>query len=402
MTPRTRAWALGWFAAASLVLVGFPVVTQLQGGRNKDYRVWYNVGRWVVDGEALYDRPGDPDGPFPFLYPPFAAVLLAPPSLLGRLGCVVVLSAANVAAWYAVIRLSVTLTARRGHRHWSLWGVPSLLCVWGVYDMAVLGQPNLILLAMMLAGFLALGRGRGGVAGLLFALAAAIKAFPVVAVCYLVWRREWAAAAAMAAGVVLFSAVAPAPVRGFERNLVELKFWLDGMLLDQREGGFSPRPEQALGWKNQSLLGVGHRLLRVIDADGDTVEPHDPVYVNVLSLSYGQATLVVAGFAGLIGLAFVLAMPRRGQRTRESFALETALLTALMIVASPISYTYYHVWLIYPVTVLLHHAVAAPDRLTRRVATASVAVPLLVLLAGLPLGRPHVVQACGHGLWAYC
>ena len=154
-----------------------------------------------------------------------------------------------------------------------------------------------------------------------------------------------------------------------------------------------------MGWKNQSVLGVGHRWLRAIDADGDSFDPHDPIYVNVADLTYPQATLVIAGFSGLIGLAFVLVMPRRANRTPATFALETAALTALMIVASPISYTYYDVWLIYPVTVLLHHAVTSPDRLTRRVSWATGAGSLLILLTGLPLGRPHVIQAYGHGLW---
>ncbi len=399
MTPRFRAWALGTFAAFSLVLIAFPIGTQLRGGTNKDYRLWYAVGQWVAHGEELYLR-SDFGEPFPFLYPPFAAVLLAPPSLLGPLGCVVVLALTTVASWYAAIRLSVTLTAGDGPVHWALWGVPSLLCLWGVYDMAILGQPNLLLLALLLGGFLKLRQGREVSAGLLFALAAAIKAFPVVVVCYLVWRRHWVATLSLVVGLVGFSAVAPAPVRGFERNLGDLKTWIDGMLLNQRNEGFSPRPEQALGWKNQSFLGVGHRWLRAIDADGDTFEPHDALYVNVVDLNYPTATLVIAGCAGLIGLGYVLAMPRRDHRTPATTTLETAALTALMIIASPISYTYYDVWLLYPVTVLLHHAVTSPERLTRRVSGATLVATLLILLAGLPLGRPHVVQAYGHGLWA--
>ena len=399
MTSRFRARALGTFAAVSLVLVAFPIGTQLRGGNNKDYQLWYAVGQWVTQGEELYLR-DDFGEPFPFLYPPFAAVLLAPPSLLGPLGCVAVLALTTIASWYASIRLSVTLTVGDGPVHPALWGVPSLLCLWGVYDMAILGQPNLLLLALMLGGFLKLRQGREVTAGLLFALAAAIKAFPVVVVCYLVWRRHWVATLALAVGLVGFSVVAPAPVRGLERNLGDLRTWIDGMLLNQRNEGFSPRPEQALGWKNQSFLGVGHRWLRAIDADGDTFEPHDALFVNVLDLNYPTATLVIAGFAGLIGLGYVAGMPRRANRTPATTTLETASLTALMIIASPISYTYYDVWLLYPVTVLLHHALTSPDRLTRRVSAATLTVTLLILLAGLPVGRPHVVQAYGHALWA--
>ena len=96
MTRNFRAWSLGTFAAASVILLAFPIATQLRGGTNKDYRLWYNVGQWVNRGEELYLR-SDFGEPFPFLYPPFAAVLLAAPSLLGPLGCVVALAVATAA-----------------------------------------------------------------------------------------------------------------------------------------------------------------------------------------------------------------------------------------------------------------------------------------------------------------
>ena len=59
----------------------------------------------------------------------------------------------------------------------------------------------------------------------MFALATAIKVFPVAVLPYLVWRRHWAAAASMVVFLGVFLFVVPAPIRGFERNVAELKTW---------------------------------------------------------------------------------------------------------------------------------------------------------------------------------
>ena len=158
MTPRFRAWAIGSFIVTSLVLAAFPISTQLKGSGNKDYPLWYDVGQWVLHGEDLYLR--NADDPFPFLYPPFAAILLAIPSSLGKMGSVLVLVLMNAVSWYAAVRLSVRLVAGTERIHWTLWGWPSVVCLWGVYEMFFVGQPNLFLLAFMLGGLVCLRENR--------------------------------------------------------------------------------------------------------------------------------------------------------------------------------------------------------------------------------------------------
>ena len=82
-----------------------------------------------------------------------------------------------------------------------------------------------MLLAMMLYGFWLLQHARPWMAGSMFALATAIKVFPVAVFPYLIWRRQWAAAASMVVFLGVFLFVVPAPVRGFEHNVAELKTW---------------------------------------------------------------------------------------------------------------------------------------------------------------------------------
>src|SRR5205823_11205824 len=69
----------------------------------------------------------------------------------------------------------------------------------------------------ILGGFVALRRKCEIVAGSLIAVAAAIKAFPVLAIIYLIYRRCWKAAVSLVATLLFLLFILPAPFRGFKR-----------------------------------------------------------------------------------------------------------------------------------------------------------------------------------------
>ena len=96
-----------------------------------------------------------------------------------------------------------------------LFALPGFVTITFVFDMFDLGQPNLVLLALMLFGFWLLQHGRPWMAGSMFALATAIKVFPVAVFPYLIWRRQWATAASMVVFLGVFLFVLPAPFRGY-------------------------------------------------------------------------------------------------------------------------------------------------------------------------------------------
>src|SRR5262249_60741401 len=83
-----------------------------------------------------------------------------------------------------------------------------------------LGQPTLVLLALMLGIFVALRAKHDLVAGGLIAIAAAIKAFPVLAIFYLVYRHYWKAAISLVATLVFLLLVLPAPIRGLQGRIL--------------------------------------------------------------------------------------------------------------------------------------------------------------------------------------
>jgi hypothetical protein len=174
-----------------------------------------------------------------------------------------------------------------------------------------IGQPSFILLALMLGAFVALQQKRGLLAGALIGFAAAIKAFPVIALVYLVYRRFWLAAASLVATIVLLFILLPIPVRGFEQARTDLERWTTGMLFKYDDSGMAQRPRRSNSWKNQSIWGVANRLLRPVDAD-DQHAAHVPLYVNVADLSFPTVNKIILGTALALGLAYITVMPRRG------------------------------------------------------------------------------------------
>jgi hypothetical protein len=257
-----------------------------------------------------------------------------------------------------------------------------------------------MLLAMMLYGFFLIGEQRPWLAGSMFALATAIKVFPVAVLPYLVWRRQWAAAASMIVFTLAFLYVLPAPVRGFDRNATELKTWYQAMVGSSSEKGFGQRDEQNWSWVNQSIIAMTHRLTRPVNYNQD--DPGKPVPVgtmNIVDISFKAANLVVLAVSGLLGIGFLLVMPRRERRTPRSDAEELGILFCLMTVASPLARQYYFMWLFFPMTVLIHRAAYDPRPRVRLWTWLALALSGLLMLLALPL-FPRDLQAWGNNFVA--
>jgi hypothetical protein len=266
------------------------------------------------------------------------------------------------------------------------------------FDMFDLGQPNLVLLALMLLGFWFLQHGRSWSSGSLFALATAIKVFPVAVLPYLVWRRQWASAASMAIFLVVFLIVIPTPVRGFQHNLSELKTWYQGMVGSSSEAGFGQRDDQNWSWMNQSLISLTHRLTRPVDYNQDNPNK-PPAYMNLLDLDFKTANWVVVGVSLLIGLGFVAVLPPARRRTPRSDAEELGILFCLMTVASPLARQYYFMWLFFPLAVLIHRAACDPRAAVRKGTWIVLAISGLLVCLSLPV-FPHDLQAFGNNFFA--
>jgi hypothetical protein len=385
------------FLLCCLILTADVLVPEIFGhGKTKDYGLWYWAGQQVLHGGALY--PDNIREYFEFIYPPLPAILLAIPSWFGKITLYTVLSILNVVAWWYTGMFSNAMTGSDRRPGPWLEALPALVTVTFVFDMFDLGQPNLVLLAMMLYGFWSLQRQHAWLAGFMFALATAIKVFPIAVLPYLVWRRQWAAAVSMLAFIGILLYVVPAPIRGFERNAAELRTWYQGMVGASSEKGFGQRDEQNWSWVNQSIIAVTHRLVRPINYNQE--DPNKPPRtMNIIDVDYKTANWIVLAVSALIGLGFLAVMPPQRRRTARSDAEELGILFCLMTVASPLARQYYFMWLFFPMTVLMHRA-AFDVRPNVRLGTwlALGAAGILMLLA-LPW-FPNVIQAWGNNLIA--
>jgi Glycosyltransferase family 87 len=395
--PSLRAPLDILFLVCCIALTADVLVPEIWGhGKTKDYPLWFWAGQQVLRGNNLY--PSDLDTYFSFIYPPLPAVLLAIPSYFGKIALYIVLSLLNAAAWWMTGQFSNAMTGSgRTPGPW-LYALPGFLTITFVFDMFDLGQPNLVLLAMMLFGFWLLQHERPWFAGGMFALATAIKVFPLAVFPYLLWRRHWAAAASMVVMTGIFLFVVPAPVRGFQHNVDELKTWYQAMVGSSSAKGFGQRDEQNWSWVNQSIIAVTHRLTRPVNYNQD--DPARPArYMNLLDLDFKTANWIVIAISLLIGLGYVAVMPPRARRTARSDAEEIGILFCLMTVASPLARQYYFMWLFFPMTVLIHRAIYDPRAAVRKGSWAALAAAGFLMFLSLPM-FPNDLQAYGNNLAA--
>jgi alpha-1,2-mannosyltransferase len=160
-----------------------------------DLRV-YAEGAARLSRDDLYDFAHvTGDGPLPFTYPPFAAVVFYPLHFLPFVLTAILWQLLSIAALYLAIRSCFQLLrgpgASAAPRRLAIgWTV---LAMWAepVRVTLDLGQVNLFLL---LAALLAARSTRWGISGLLIGVAAGIKLTPAIGGLYLLARRRWAAA----------------------------------------------------------------------------------------------------------------------------------------------------------------------------------------------------------------
>ena len=378
------------FIVTAVAFSAVPLLHYFRGRSIMDYKLWYDTGKHVLAGDEIFFLRS---GKYDFMYPPSCALFLATASLLGQAGLILLLVAINSVAWFSSARLAAILA--NGHRFVNnvwLYLIPSLLVIVYIWSSYHLGQPSLVLLALMLGAFVALRSQREVPAGALIALAAAIKAFPVIAIIYLIYRRYWKAALSVVVTLTFLLLILPAPFRGFERAWHDLEKWSSGML-KYDAAAVAQRPMRSYTWKNQSLVSVTNRLLRHLDADAASA-PHTPIYVNLADLRFRTVNAIIISVALVLGILFITVMPQRGMRTAESDAIEFALLLLIMLMITPLSFGYFFSWLMLPFAVITQRVLAGKGW-----ALLWWSVPAVAILA-LALPFPRGAQLYGNTFFA--
>jgi hypothetical protein len=382
------------FFAITIAVLAFLAINNYFRDSTKDYGKWFLVGQTVLKGGDIYAPRGD--GTFQFMYPPTAAVLFAIPSYFGELPLIIVLVMLYSVAWVASSLLSVFLaTGTAARAQPILYLLPGACSLPYVTENFLLGQPNLLLLAFMLGAFACLRSGRKWSAGALVALASAIKAFPVLAIGYLVYRRHWKATLSTLVFLVLLLVVLPSPLRGLEGNLEDLNTWTRGMFRYDNQS-ISQREQRGFSWANHSLIAVAHRLLRPVNAHR---KQDQELFVNVADVDFKYVTMVVVLVGTALCAFYIFCMPSYRERTNASDALEYAMLLLLILIFTPLAFTYFFVWLLYPLVVALGLVLKARPGSLRRIAGWTWFFASVVFLCfTFPLPAFRAVQAAGSTL----
>ncbi|WUH99487.1 glycosyltransferase 87 family protein [Spirillospora sp. NBC_00431] len=324
---RTAADLLIALAGVAIAVVAVsPIVTRWLGNepdqRLVDLEVYRDGGRAILRGAPLYDVLTQPPQLLPFTYPPFAAVLAVPFTVIPWRAAQLV--------WTGLICLALTISVcyafrdllRRAGR-WAPLAAGVLVAgmAWldPVRDQFRFGQVGLFLLAMCLADCCA--RTPRWPRGMLVGLAIAIKLVPGVFLIYflITGRRE-------ALGNALFTAAA-ATLGGFALLPSDSSDYWFGALL---QGG--DRTGAVDGTTNQAVHGIVARIL-----------PEGPARTLVWLL----LALIVAwyGFAWA-RRASKAAELHDGQESYSLLLAAVAIVGLLSVVLSPVGWIHHLVWMI--------------------------------------------------------
>ncbi|MGP4023166.1 glycosyltransferase 87 family protein [Actinomadura sp. 3N407] len=344
--PAGRRWAradlLILIAGVAVAVAAVtPVVTRWLGNppdqRLVDLEVYRDGGRAILRGAPLYEVLTQPPQFLPFTYPPFAAVLAVPFTLLPWRAAQLVWTGLI----YAALVVTVCYAFRDLIHRFGRWaplaaGVLVAAMTWlePVRDQFRFGQVGLFLLAMCLADCCA--RTARWPRGMLVGLAVAIKLVPGV---FLIWflitgRRD-------ALGNALLTAAAATL------------------------GGFALLPSDSSDYWFRVLLQGGDRTGAV---DGTTNQAVHGIVARILdegparTLVWLALALIVAYYGFLWARRTSLAADLRAGADSASLLLASVAIVGLLsVVLSPVGWIHHLVWMI-----VVFAALAGDGRDTRR------------------------------------
>ncbi|GIH06984.1 hypothetical protein Rhe02_50510 [Rhizocola hellebori] len=242
-----------------------------------DLKIYMRALDWWTSGHDLYDysQPDFLQKYLYFTYPPFAALLLLPFSLL-PLGLVEVLLTIGTVAATIVTTIWIFRALKLDFK-WVIFAIPLILITEPMRETIPLGQINMLLVLLVLMDLLVL-RPRGSRwMGVGIGLATAIKLLPGIFILYLLLTRQWRAAITS-----MVTAVAATVITAVVAPRASWDFWTAALWDTTRVGR-----TDITG--NQSLLGLLHRLVA-------PAEPNRVIWVALALavLAFGLWRAVIA------------------------------------------------------------------------------------------------------------
>lgn len=265
-------------------------------------------------------------------HPPILGMALAGPVAVGGLRGSYLLVAGSL-----LVLLLASVRAILRELGWQpvglLWmAIVGLLLGWHPVNSAIRSaQPGILIFGCVTAGWLALRRERSASAGIWFGLAASIQAFPLLLVAYTLLRdrRAFVSAILLMTGVTAL-AIIVAPDGSYAQWSATMS-WI--------------APKFVTAPENVSLVGLVIRAGLVFG----------------LALPTGIVTLLtMAVTLGSFGVLFVTKRPAQSHPIRRD--IEVAIVVALMVALSPLSWSRYFPILLLPLAVLIRQTLVRESR----------------------------------------
>lgn len=331
----------GWIILTLVAVAYYPWF-----GRGSDTAPFYaDAGRCILRGEPLLVCLP------PFPYQPALAVFFVPLSFLP-----VVLERMS---WYAICVGSLVITVRfaeaiaerlypgatRGANLFWLRAIVLVTCAKHIIDVLTYAMHDSLALALMTFAIWALFVGREAVGGAWLAVAAAIRASPLIFLPYLVLKRRFLACLAF---VATFLAVSFLPdmigaLHGTHTGY--LADWVRQIVSPAMVPGTSTKLVFWDIWNGQNLFNQSLRGLVNRFAPG-------PVF----GLSPAAILIAVDGLFALVLAVLLITSPRR----KEYVAIDGAVLLIAMLVLSPMTSRYHYIFVLPPVIFVTAATIADP------------------------------------------
>ena len=317
-------------------------------GRSSDMGPFYSAAaRCVLNGESLLSCL--PQYPYQAALAVFFIPLACLPPVLQRLIWYVIFVGCLVIA----VRLTEAIAERlypgstRGQNLFWLRTIMLITCGKHFLDVITYASHDPLSLALIMFGTWALFNGREAAGGAWLAVAAAIRASPLIYLPYLILKRRLVACIVFIAvlfGVSLIPDIIGALRGGYTGHLTE---WLGQVVGPALMPGNSSKLVFWNIWNganlyNQSLRGVINRFAT------------SPVF----GLTPTMILIVVDGIFAVIVGVLLLMSPRR----REYVAIDTAVLLIAMLALSPMSSRYHYIFVL-PAVILATAATMTDPRI---------------------------------------
>jgi glycosyl transferase family 87 len=239
-----RAFRARWLGLTALAILFAVLAVRGAFRPGNDFESYHRSGSWFVAGRDLYAF----GGLMPYRYVPGITAIFAPFAALSF--------PAARAAWSALTAVLAFASALWVDRRVGARGALAVPLAWlcllqPFFQELSHGQVDVLVLVLAMGAFWAEDAGWELAAGVLVALAAALKAAPIVLVLPWVLQRRWRPLAGVALGTALLAA-APIPTYGFAGTIRQ---HLDFLALNSADIQIR-RGEGA----NQSLWSMAHDL----------------------------------------------------------------------------------------------------------------------------------------------